>query len=369
MSMRAVLLTILVLFMAAVPPLARATPRYSIRVLAGPGSVATGINGNGDVVGQASGGDATHAFLYSGDALTDLGTLGGASSSAAAVNEHGVVVGYADDAEGNMRAFVYASGVMVDLGTLGGSSSSANAINGNGLIAGGASTAVGGDGVLPRAFVYAGGAMQDIVGFPQGDSSVAFGINAAGMVVGRSAISANDPPEHPYHAFVYGNGMALDLGTLGGLYSTALAINEAGIIVGQASTTEEYAGGHFVPHAFVFEGGIMRDLGAFGGAQSASLARAINHRGQIVGVADTASDSRAFLYENGNMLDLNGLVDTRAGWLLTDASGINGLGQIAATGCRDGQCYALRLDVALAEPATWAVWAMGLLLMGRLRGR
>jgi probable HAF family extracellular repeat protein len=369
MSLRFAALSFLMLLLAGMPLLARASPRYTIRVLGSAGSAATAINNSGDVVGQGASGEATHAFFYTGNTQLDLGTFGGANSAATAINDRGVVVGYADNAEGNMRAFVYASGVMVDLGTLGGATAAAYGINNSGHIVGGASTGVDGDAVLPRAFVYAAGNMQMIFGFPQGDSSVAFDINNAGLVVGRSAISSDDPPEHPYHAFLYRDGVTVDLGTLGGLYSSANAINEAGIIVGQASTAELFPAGHFVPHAFMFEDGIMFDLGTLGGEQSISAANDINARGQIVGSAETAGDTRAFLYENGNMLDLNSLVDPASGWLITDAHGINDYGQIAATGCRDGDCYALRLDdpALLAEPPVWGWWLLGMTLMGALR--
>jgi probable HAF family extracellular repeat protein len=369
MSIRLNFSLFLMLVLLIAPAAGQATPRYMIRVVGTPGSTANDLNYNGQVVGQAQSGDASHAFLYTGNRLQDLGTLGGASSTATAINNRGVVVGYADNADGNTRAFVYAIGAMFDLGTLGGPDSYAYGINAAGHIVGGASTSDSFEGILPRAFVYRNGVMRNIVGFPEGDSSVAFGINNSGQVVGRSAISSDDPPEHPYHAFLYNNGSIRDLGTLGGLFSTAYAINEAGIVVGQASTSEMYSGGHFVPHAFVFVDGSMRDLGSLGGVQFGSMAADINNRGQVVGTSDTPEDSRAFLYENGAMFDLNGLVDNADGWFLTGASAINDRQQIAATGCRNGDCYALRLDPAnmLPEPGSVLLVATGLALFGALR--
>lgn len=44
------------------------------------------------------------------------------------------------------------------------------------------------------------------------------------------------------------------------------------------------------------------------------------------------------------MRDLNTLIDPDLGWSLRDADGINNSGQIAATGCNAGICFALRLD-------------------------
>ena len=59
-------------------------------------------------------------------AATDLGTLGGADSSAVAVNDSGEVVGWSDTPAGDQHAFSWtASGGMVDLGTLPGYAGSA----------------------------------------------------------------------------------------------------------------------------------------------------------------------------------------------------------------------------------------------------
>ena len=45
------------------------------------------------------------------------------------INDSGQVVGYSTNADGHERAFLYSNGTMIDLGTLGGLSSQARAIN------------------------------------------------------------------------------------------------------------------------------------------------------------------------------------------------------------------------------------------------
>jgi probable HAF family extracellular repeat protein len=82
--------------------------------------VANRINLNLGVVGSLSvpGSTTTRAFYYSNGIMTDLGTLGGASSDARGLNDDGDVVGTAQNAAGQARAFLWRNGVMTDLNTL-----------------------------------------------------------------------------------------------------------------------------------------------------------------------------------------------------------------------------------------------------------
>lgn len=80
-----------------------------------------------------------------GVTIQDLGTLGGTSSLASAVNDRGQVVGFTylpNDTEVHAFSWTQAGG-MVDLGTLGGTGSQANAVNASGQIIGWAFTADG----------------------------------------------------------------------------------------------------------------------------------------------------------------------------------------------------------------------------------
>ena len=61
--------------------------------LGGASSVANAINQNSDVVGSSATGSATHAFIYSGGVMKDVGTLDLAYSEAHGLNDLGTVVG------------------------------------------------------------------------------------------------------------------------------------------------------------------------------------------------------------------------------------------------------------------------------------
>jgi probable HAF family extracellular repeat protein len=57
-----------------------------------------------------------HAFLWPNGRMIDLGTLGGAYSYAADINDHGQVVGYTNIVTGEGRPFLWEKGRVTDLG-------------------------------------------------------------------------------------------------------------------------------------------------------------------------------------------------------------------------------------------------------------
>jgi probable HAF family extracellular repeat protein len=295
--------------------------------LGGQTSVARAINNAGQVVGdsQLSGTMTHHGFLYSDGQMIDLGTLQGEASSANAINASGQVAG------GSMHAFRDHNGTMTDLGTLGGSTSIAYGINNTGQVVGDAATA---SDDSTHAFLYRHGHMSDL-GTLGGPLSHAAAINASGEVVG-SAQTAQDCT----HAFRFHWDTMLDLGTLGGDSSWATGLNNRGEVIGYATTTP----GGFAPiHAFVSGHGTMLDLGTLGGDDS--WAAAINNAGVIVGYSFNADyDTRAFLYYRGRMVDLNNLISPDSGWVLYEALGINDHGQIVGVGrCPRGTEHAFLL--------------------------
>ncbi len=118
---------------------------YSITdlgTLGGSSSSATAINASGDVVGTASlaGNAASHAVLWSSGQATDLGTLGGNYSTALGINSVGDIVGKADSSsQSNLPFLIQSGGSMSDLMTVPTSYSyilTANAISDTGVIVG-----------------------------------------------------------------------------------------------------------------------------------------------------------------------------------------------------------------------------------------
>jgi len=178
---------------------------------------------------------------------------------------------------------------MQDLGTLGGTSSRAVAINAAGQIVGDSSTP--GDTAY-HAFLLTDGTMHDL-GTLGGTDSRAWAVNDSGDVVGESYV----PGDANEHAFLFTAGAMRDLGTLGGLNSFAFGINTGGTVVGQSHTAASTIY-HPDPHAFLYAAGVMTDLNGLIPADSGWVlqqAAAINDAGQIVGGGTQVDVGRAFI--------------------------------------------------------------------------
>ena len=76
------------------------------------------INNKGQVVGHAPTVDGNRAFLWDKGVISSLGTLGGESSHARALNDVGMVVGQAVNASGDGVAFLWRKGKMTALNSL-----------------------------------------------------------------------------------------------------------------------------------------------------------------------------------------------------------------------------------------------------------
>jgi probable HAF family extracellular repeat protein len=352
----------LLLPLAACPLLALADPVFTMRFLPD-GFQASALNNAGQIVGTQNDG----AAIWSETGLINLSSVA-PNSTGMGINNRGDVVGAL--ASGN--AFAYISGTVHNLGPSLPNmfeGSYGRGINDNGVVAG---TAFPGAGESDRAFVYDNGQLT-MLGTFGGAWSNARAINQAGYVVGDAAtVGAGGPFFNDYHGFLFKNGTMQDLGTFGGYTSSTQDVNEAGQVVGWSTTNIDYELSEIRP--FLFQNGQLIDMGSLGGHWG--YAHGINNAGMAVGESDIITTegwgSHAFIYLNGQMIDLNKLVDGANGWELINAQDINDSQQILGTACRLGTCEQILLSLvsAVPEPYSQAMLLAGLGILaglGRLK--
>jgi probable HAF family extracellular repeat protein len=269
----------------------------------------------------------------------EIGTFGGAFGQASAVNDYGFVVGAAEnttpDPFGLARGFdidgtteLHAFGwsrnrALFDLGTLGGPGAVALSVNNRGEVAGSSFTCstpgtLGFPALNP--FLWHQGVMTDL-GTLGGTFGVAAKVTNRGQVVGDSDLEGDSTR----HGFSWKDGVLTDIGTLGGDFSTAKWVNEAGQVVGFATTENG------LKKAFRWREGHMKDLGSVDG-DLCSAAWSINEAGQIIGNSAPechfSTQVRAFLWERGQVFDLNTFVPADSDLYLFEADFINDRGDI-----------------------------------------
>ncbi len=326
-------------------------PAYALTVLptlGGENSDAAAINNRGQIVGSsnlATEHHPSHAFLFDHGKMIDLGTLpGGTLSHAAAINDKGQIVGASDyvpnpyprDDRVPYHAFLFERGKMRDLGTLAGLSSQAYGINNLGQVVG-SSDSIPYDPNTPdrgHAFLYDHGKMHDL----GGTGAMALAINDRGQIVGQSFFNQpeRDGTDAVHMTRFDAQEKPQDLGKLGGYVSQAFAMNAAGTIAGSVrSHTSDWR--HDSTRAVLIRHGEVVELGDVPGGHGGAVAMALNDHEQVVGEAsDADGNSCAFVWRDGQMLDLNELVGRQALVAnhlktLTLAEGINNSGQIVGT--------------------------------------
>jgi probable HAF family extracellular repeat protein len=191
----------------------------------------------------APGATETHATLWWGGAKVDMGTLGGPDSVAADVNLLGQAVGwsyasYQANQFGvpDVRPFLWnpLTRKMRDLGSLGGACSIAAEINNRGDVIGHSTLA---NNTTEHPFLWtARGGMRDL-GTLGGGFAHANHINDRGEIVGYSTMVPSGQGQAPTYlkgrAFYWKDGTMTNLGTFGDDYSDVNGINNRGQIVGE----------------------------------------------------------------------------------------------------------------------------------------
>lgn len=328
----------------------QAAPRYTVTPTGAFGAdyAALHINQAGDIAGSS--------FVFGSGVLTSLDHLNGNYTEIGGINDSRMLTGTAYSGFGHAEPFIYRNGALTTLGALGQETGYGYAINNRGMVAGMIDTSpFDYPNQYAFGFIYANGTMR---GLPTlgGRRSWANDINDGGVAVGIS-----DTGELGRASAVrYENGAITALGTLpGSPISSANAVNERGDAAGYSTILIK---GGYYNRSVIFSGGTVIDLGLLGSPLNSSVGYDINNWGEVVGVEKrNTGGSTGFLFADGQLLDLNALVEAPEEWTITAARGINDQHQIAAWGCNGTGCQALLLSpAAIPEPKAW------LLLLGGL---
>jgi probable HAF family extracellular repeat protein len=354
----------------------------------GPVSQGTSNHQPGWIVGFSITPDATmSAELWKDGTAQSLGTLGGPNSAVAWPNrnDHGVIVGISETAQPQQlgeqwscylavfyvnsghvcRGFVWRDGVMSALPTLGGYNGFATGVNNRDQIVGWAENAT--HDATCGEFTNNGQVLQfeavmwvrdrdrdgadgyravELPPYPGDLDGAATAINQQGQVVGISGIcdGAVGGATAEHMVMWRHDRIVRLLPTLGGSYwNTPMDINNGGDVTGFSDLPGDgptAGGANFVgffwsarPFAcagHTVPGNSTCDLGTLDDdAQSEGLG--VNDRGQVVGTSFGASHpfpGHAFIWQHGDMTDLNSLVVPGTTLELRVAQAINDRGEI-----------------------------------------
>lgn len=244
----------------------------------------------------------------------DLGTLGGQSSYATAMNDRGVVVGRAQVADGTWHGFLWRRGSMIDLGLfaptdinnrghivgtgderggayrwvhgrltpLGGGMTHPEAMNDHGQVVGDKSLGNGTD--VPVLWTRGG-----VRVLPLDDVS---GVNNRGQVSGGQRLTTGG-----FHASVWHRGRVTNLGVAAFDRGNSYGINDSGWVIGWTFSAQQDERGALWRH------GTRTDLGTLGGKVTQTVA--INDRGVVLAKSQvTDGNMHPALWRRGVLTDL-----------------------------------------------------------------
>lgn len=346
---------------------ARVSPAAYRVINLGTGAIAAypRINASGHVAFSLIHGGRTDGYFYDGNAVQEIGSLGGRTVYVNDLNDAGQVAGTSLNEGGVENAFVSSvRGGMLDLRADAFRGRSYGwAINNRGVVTGAAgdaahpflwSVASGVEdlGVTPGIPAPASGRLLGDAGLVAGVTTIddeftrtfvwtrsdglididtlgsaessPVAVGAGGEVAGNRLVSFDDGGERPF-LWTRATGMT-DLGTGRGSTASVHAMTPGLHIAGSIG----YPDGHQRAMSWTRQGG-MRELGTLGGRSSVALD--VNTRGQIVGFAeDRLGAMRAFVWSAaGGMLDLNrALGHAPPGLVLDQALAISDSGAIVA---------------------------------------
>jgi hypothetical protein len=245
------------------------------------GTVATGINDQGQIVGWYLDATSYHGFLDMGGVFSNIDVPGTQTTIVSGINDFGQIVGQYSDSTGT-HGFLYSAGTFTSLdypkfpGDHSGQNTIARGVNNSGQIVGLYGNATGMHGFLDdhgsfSTIDYAGTTQLNL-----------FGVNDPGQIVGVSA----GP-----NGYLYSGGSFSAINCPGGSGGTEpFDINNQGLIVGEYVVAN-------VQQGFLDAGGDCSTI-AFPGATFGTVAFGVNDSGAIVGQygdSDQANGLHGFL--------------------------------------------------------------------------
>ncbi|MBI1825673.1 MAG: hypothetical protein HY287_04605 [Planctomycetes bacterium] len=294
-----------------------------------------------------------------GYSVIKLGTLGGTSGSANAINNLVVIAGEANTSTGYRHAFIWQNGTMTDLDhSIGFSYSNAVNINNQSDIL----FDTGVPGTTTRTSLWRNGVTTQLPTLG-GISANGLAINSAGEILGNSEL-----PHIGEHSFLWKDGTITDLYSAQGI-TNASDINSFGEIVGTVWKDQN-------AHATLWAWHDVIDIGTLGGLYSEALA--INDRGDIAGVSERAPGGNRvdypFLWTHGKMLDIFALggINNYGCYSFTSLLSLNNCGEVVLQ-CPEGYIFSEELGVrrvADLVPAEerWNVMPRGINDRGQIVG-
>ena len=218
--------------------------------------------------------------------------------------------------------------------------------------------------------IYSNGQFQAIApdSTPYAFGRTANGFNDAGQVIGGVETACG------MEAALYSGGdtQVLDSCIPGQPWRTSFAdgLNNEGQVVGAESTIN----GGMTP--VVFSNGSVNDIGSAiqnigSGPYGGGAAKGINDNGYIVGTrtSDFWHPNTAFVYHDGQAVDLNTLTYVSQGWHLTDTVAINDAGDILAVESVGDTTSRYVVLIPVPELPVSAMFAMAVVVMAGLRRR
>jgi probable HAF family extracellular repeat protein len=280
-----------------------------------------GIGPSGLVTGYLSCalGSGKKAYLWDGTSLTLIVLPPPFNSgTGVAVNSAGVCAGWMNQTNNSAEVpFVTVRGVASVLpflpGDIGGQATSINEAN---VVAGW----TGNNGL--NAVRWFDGKVEALR-LPVGPESRALDINDAGQICGWMGTSAGSNSS----AFLWEDGVAADLSVLDGA-TVAYALNNKGEVAGQGQVLVD---GVLRARAVVWtksETMVFEPLLGYLHSQAFD----INDEAVVVGQCFTPVTATAFVWQKGEMFELQTLVESESGVTIEFVTGINNAGQISAYG-------------------------------------